>query len=258
MMLAVQSHTSTLCKRVPVGVLRGTFKHFTSFLNTAISFRGSVLASKIRLSPSHCKMPSRHVLKLLALSTLAMFSVSTAAVSWARIVQLSLPLPSYLPILNILLTILAVSTVPASRRLLSHSKKKVVVSLFPGGMSLVLVALFTLSLAYVMPSDMQSCAADCQWLRLFKNKNDIAIRIIQDRLRCCGYNSMRDRAWPFPSRHVDVKTCERTQGYYIACGGLWRQEQCFAAAMSAVACSLNWLLVVSPTTCVFEYLGTVH
>ena len=92
---------------------------------------------------------------------------------------------------------------------------------------------------------MQSCAADGHWLRMFKNKNEIAIRTIEGRLECCGYNSMRDRAWPFPSKGIDARTCERTQGYYIACGGLWLREQQMAAATSAVASFLNWLLVVS-------------
>ena len=39
-----------------------------------------------------------------------------------------------------------------------------------------LVALFTLSLVYVMPSNIKSCAADTKWLDLFKKKDAIAIR----------------------------------------------------------------------------------
>jgi hypothetical protein len=190
-------------------------------------------------------MPSRDLLLSLAFATLAIASLITATVSWTRLIQLSLPLPPGLPALNILFTIFSVIAGAVSRQLLSQAKKKVLMSLLPRASTFALVVLFTLSLVYTIPSDIESCAANCQWLRMFKNKNEIAIRTIQAKLRCCGYNSMHDRAWPFPSKDFDARTCEKTQGYYIACGGLWRQEQQFAAAMSAVASFLNWLLVVS-------------
>lgn len=191
-------------------------------------------------------MPSRNFLYLLALAALAIASITVAAVAWARVAQLSLPLPVYLPGLNVLVTGLAVIAVPISRRLAKASQRvlKSAIPYLSPVVNLAFYGLFVLALVYATPSDMQSCTADRQWLRMFQSKSDIAIRGIQTRLRCCGYNSMRDRAWPFPSRTVNADTCERTQGYYIACGGLWRQELQLAAGLCAVASFLNWLLVV--------------
>ena len=192
-------------------------------------------------------MPSRNLFVSLAVAILAIASAVFAVISWGRVIQLSLPLPIYLPTLNVLFTVLAVITVAISRQLVSKFQKQAIKALLPylvHGSTLALFALFILSLVYTIPSDIQSCAADRQWLRMFENKAEIAVRRIQSRLQCCGYNSMHDRAWPFPSRDVDARTCERTQGYYIACGGLWRQEQQFGAAMCAAAGFLNWVLVV--------------
>ncbi|KAK5083585.1 hypothetical protein LTR05_006088 [Lithohypha guttulata] len=78
---------------------------------------------------------------------------------------------------------------------------------------------------------------------MFENKDANSIRSIQTRLQCCGLNSMHDRAWPFPSRGVDARACERNQGYTVACGNMWRQEESLAATLTAIASFLNWLMV---------------
>ena len=189
-------------------------------------------------------MLSRSLVLAVALTISASISIISAAISWTRLIQLSLALPLALPALNVLFTLLIAASA-ASGQFLSHRNRKALISLSRSMSTLALTILFTLSLVYAMPSDMQSCAADRQWLRMFESKNAIAVRKIQSNLHCCGYNSMRDRAWPFPSKDVDVGTCEKTQGYYIACGALWRQEQQFAAVMSATASFLNWLLMVT-------------
>ena len=194
-------------------------------------------------------MPSHNPLFLLAIGLVAVASMVVAAISWYRVRSLSLPLPMYLPALNVLFTAVAVTVVPISRRLgtkiqIGKHIRRRLLRTFVIAPTLALYALLILSLVYASPSDLQSCAADQYWLRIFESKNEIAVRRIQSRLRCCGYNSMRDRAWPFPSRNVDARTCERTQGYYIACGGLWRQEQQVAAVLCAIASFFNWLLMV--------------
>ena len=188
-------------------------------------------------------MPLPNLVLPVALITCATFSIILAAISWARLIQLSLPLPLALPALNILFTVIFTAGA-FSRRFLSQRSKRTLMSIFSSASTPALTALLTLSLVYAMPSDQQSCAANGQWLRLFESKDEIAVRDIQAKLHCCGYNSMRDRAWPFPSRNVNASTCEKTQGYYMACGALWRQEQQFAAVLSTIASFSNWLLVV--------------
>ncbi|EXJ61104.1 hypothetical protein A1O7_05257, partial [Cladophialophora yegresii CBS 114405] len=102
-----------------------------------------------------------------------------------------------------------------------------------------------LSSIYAVPSDLLSCGLERQWSHLFRAKNENAVRTIEQGLRCCGFNSLHDRAWPFPSHDVDVRACERTIGYTSRCVGPWRQQQQVIAGLVVVASLFNWLLLVS-------------
>ncbi|KAK5080485.1 hypothetical protein LTR05_008596 [Lithohypha guttulata] len=53
---------------------------------------------------------------------------------------------------------------------------------------------------YGFSADARTCLSELQWKHWFQNKDDGVIRSIQEKFCCCGFNSMRDRAWPFPSR----------------------------------------------------------
>lgn len=192
-------------------------------------------------------MPSHVLLSLCATATLGIAAVVCAGISLARVQELSLPFPASMPALNILLPFLAATAVPLSRRLTQQVKGpllRLLSSYLASTSMLAPFTLFVLSLVYALPSTLRSCAADQQWQRMFQNKDVSGIRTIQARLQCCGFNSMHDRAWPFPSRDTDARTCERTLGYIMACGIVWRQEETFAAVLSAIASLLNWLLLV--------------
>lgn len=162
--------------------------------------------------------------------------------------QLSSPLPSALPILNIAIPCVAALEYSLSQQLSPRLKQKSFHVLLPylaGAANLTPFTLFILSLVFAVPSDITYCAADRHWLRMFETKDEVAIRSLQNRLQCCGYNSPRDRAWPFPSRTSDAGACERTQGYQRACGSLWRHEEGLAAVLSAISSLLNWAVLVS-------------
>ncbi|OAL36565.1 hypothetical protein AYO20_04181 [Fonsecaea nubica] len=106
-------------------------------------------------------------------------------------------------------------------------------------------ALFILSLIYAVPSDLLSCSIESQWVSLFRAKNEDAVRGIENALRCCGFNSLHDRAWPFPSHDVDVTACERTLGYTRRCVDPWRNREQVAAGLLALASLFNWILLVT-------------
>ncbi|OAG38000.1 hypothetical protein AYO21_07722 [Fonsecaea monophora] len=106
-------------------------------------------------------------------------------------------------------------------------------------------ALFILSLIYAVPSDLLSCSIESQWVSLFRAKNEDAVRGIENALRCCGFNSLHDRAWPFPSHDVDVTACERTLGYTRRCVDPWRNQEQVAAGLLALASLFNWILLVT-------------
>lgn len=193
-------------------------------------------------------MPSKSSIFVLIVTGLTIAAIVLSAIAWARVNELSLPLPLPLPVLNVLVPILTAVAWPLSRRLSTAVKKhalKLALPYLAYGSTLAPFILFILSLMYAVPSDMQACAADRHWLRMFDHKNEQSVRSIQSRLQCCGYNSMHDRAWPFPSRNVDARTCERTMGYTVACGEMWRNHEVFAAVLTAVASFLNWLMMVS-------------
>jgi hypothetical protein len=109
-------------------------------------------------------------------------------------------------------------------------------------------ALAILSIAYMNQSDLRDCLAEMQWEHLFQKKNEAAIRSIQEQLHCCGFNSMRDRAWPFPSRNIVANTCETTSGYQTFCGPLLKEKVMQAAMSSGFASASNVVLLVR--TCV--------
>ena len=166
--------------------------------------------------------------------------------------QLALPLPLALPVLNVILPISSIIIAALARKHLAAIQNKVIRAAIPYlayGMTLMPFILFVLSAIYATPNDLQSCAADQQWLRMFENKDASSIRGIQSQLQCCGYNSMHDRAWPFPARNIDARACERTQGYTIACGDSWRYQENLAAILTALASLLNWLVTVSREKC---------
>lgn len=110
------------------------------------------------------------------------------------------------------------------------------------------VGVAILSTAQAFPNDTTACRMELQWKHWFQFKDDVAVRTIQDRLRCCGFNSMADRAWPFPSRTVDARTCERTSRYTTHCGPLWQEQLRTVAAVCIVASLLNMFLLVCDIT----------
>lgn len=102
-----------------------------------------------------------------------------------------------------------------------------------------------ISTIYGVPSDLFFCGLESHWSHLFRAKDDQAIRTIENSLRCCGLNSLHDRAWPFPSQNhqVDVRACERTLGYTSRCADPWRRQQQIAAGMIVLASLFNWILL---------------
>lgn len=75
---------------------------------------------------------------------------------------------------------------------------------------------------------------------LYRAKDADAIRRIQDRWTCYGFNSVKDRAWPFPygkpPNGGGSEQCTKTLGRTTACGGAWgEQERRMAGVLVGVA-----------------------
>ncbi|EIT74655.1 hypothetical protein AO1008_11709 [Aspergillus oryzae 100-8] len=91
--------------------------------------------------------------------------------------------------------------------------------------------LATLALTYLFAPDLLVCQLNNQWQSYYHNKDSRAIRAIQDSLHCCGFRSVKDRAWPFKDRNHGDDACVRQIGYGRACLGPWEQEDKSAAWM---------------------------
>ena len=164
----------------------------------------------------------------------------------AKIAKLSLPIPMVMSIISLIFPFLASALAPLvgkfiQTRQFGFSVHTVSAYLF----SLLPVILIALSFVYGVPTPLLSCSLENQWSHLFQIKDERAVRAIQDTLRCCGLNSMRDRAWPFPSDGVGAEACERTQGWNVRCVDRWRRQECTVAAMLGLANLSNWAFVAS-------------
>jgi hypothetical protein len=118
----------------------------------------------------------------------------------------------------------------------------------------------TLSLGNIFPD----CGLEEQWARLYRDENADAIRRIQDRFNCCGFNTAVDRAWPFPHGRPEdgygADQCERMYGRQRSCGGPWGQaKQINAGVLFTVA---TVILVIKVCRVAFFirwwYLGAIQ
>jgi hypothetical protein len=156
---------------------------------------------------------------------------------------LSLPISDVFALFGVLLPIVTGILTQSALRLLRSQTVNVTRSRLTLYLILILASqliyetvIATLALTYMVPPSSLDCGLEKQWKQLRMNKNGAAIRRIQDRYDCCGFNSLVDRSWPFPSKHVDIHECETRFDRTRSCAGPWRQaEQVNAGLFLTVA-----------------------
>lgn len=141
--------------------------------------------------------------------------------------KLSLPVSTSLTVLAILLPLLAVLNVVLYRRLLgSEGHLTFQRRLLPIGLqavqAILSIVLCTLFATDLVPSDALQCQLSTEWQRLWTSHDANSIRTIQDAFNCCGFNSVKDRFWPFP--HKDSRPdCATQWDRTTSCAGPWMQ-----------------------------------
>jgi hypothetical protein len=90
----------------------------------------------------------------------------------------------------------------------------------------------TLALVYMIPPSSLTCGLETNWEQLYKTKDVEGIRAIQDALKCCGFRTVKDRAFPFGA----PSTCAKDFGRTKSCLAPWRQAEQKTA---------GWLLLVA-------------
>ena len=88
---------------------------------------------------------------------------------------------------------------------------------------------------------------------MFRHKDGSSIRRIQDRLECCGLNSVKDRAYPFPKS--GSSTCADTYGRDLACRGPWSAALRTNAGMDFAVVVAVGLLQVCAADFIFEMIS---
>jgi hypothetical protein len=174
----------------------------------------------------------------LLITSMLFADIYSYAFSQMRV--LSLPIPQVLALTAVILPLFTGISSQFAYRLLRtyNSNPRLLLYLFViFAFQLIYETIIaTWSVNYIVPN----CGLEDQWKRLYTNKDADAIRRIQDRFDCCGFNTAVDRAWPFPhGRPQDgfgADQCKRTYGRDRPCVGPWRQaEQINAGVFFTVA-----------------------
>ncbi|RYP68825.1 hypothetical protein DL771_006443 [Monosporascus sp. 5C6A] len=178
----------------------------------------------------------------LVLVTLLITAALTAIAIYVQVNSsaLSLPVSTGTTVVAILLPLLAIvnfffspvlQRVPQRR---SGSFASCTRELAPRALQLLqfalVVVLLTVSSEGFMPGGpgrgTLTCSLDGAWQRLWSTRDGLAIERIQDAFNCCGFNTVRDRAWP-PRGDRDDRgdrgdQCSKLYGRSAPCVGPWR------------------------------------
>jgi hypothetical protein len=100
----------------------------------------------------------------------------------------------------------------------------------------------TLSLTYILPPSSLKCGLDNVWQGFYSAKNGQVIRAIQDSFDCCGFKTVKDRAFPFTGPALQcVATYDRTS----SCLKPWRQAEQINAGLLLLVASILFIVKVS-------------
>jgi hypothetical protein len=129
--------------------------------------------------------------------------LSPSSYSFSQIRFLSLPISQALGLFTVVLPLITGVSTQGAYSLIQRSSKKenchpTVPLIAVIGFQLIYETIVaTLAMTYIVPTSTITCGLDKRWLSLFREKNEKAIRTIQDSFDCCGFNSIYDRAYPF-------------------------------------------------------------
>ncbi|EME48649.1 hypothetical protein DOTSEDRAFT_162315 [Dothistroma septosporum NZE10] len=85
--------------------------------------------------------------------------------------------------------------------------------------------LATLAGTHISPLGGLWCPLHDKWTGLFRSKDSTSIARIQDAFSCCGFNGVRDMAFPFPDGTHDSDACVGRYERDTACLEPWRSME---------------------------------
>ncbi|KAL2065642.1 hypothetical protein VTL71DRAFT_3312 [Oculimacula yallundae] len=190
-------------------------------------------------------------LGLSAIPILLLLLTGIAGYALSQIRILSLPIPQALALLTVFLPLItAVSTQGTYglvRRSANNEPYQLTIPLIAViGFQLIYETIIaTLALTHMIPPESLICGLESKWKVWWSAHNRSAgesIRVIQDAFDCCGFNSVKDRSWPF----TQPATCAQSFGRTQSCVGSWRRaEQINAGLLLLVAVVVFIIKVLS-------------
>ena len=170
-----------------------------------------------------------------------------------RVRSLSLPISTATSAATIILPAITGVTLRGAQSLIRGSPgKRNAINLISCRSAIILVfflfiydtVIATLALTYMVPPSSLRCNLEGRWAWLFSHKNAEMIRRIQDRHQCCGFNSVRDRAWPFPDARHAATACHEAFGRERSCFKGWRQDQQATGGLMLLVATVGFLFKV--------------
>jgi hypothetical protein len=160
-----------------------------------------------------------------------------------------IPSPPLLSAANLILPIIAITCFllfkPFSTPTMLNSHRLISFVLIVMIVTILDTAIATWSISYLIPSQGQSCFLETWWQQLWINKDSKAIKSIQDRHKCCGFNSSKDRAWPFPDKENGADVCFKTHRYTNGCIDSWRRDMRILSSVNLIVPAFIFLALVS-------------
>ncbi|KAL2043401.1 hypothetical protein N7G274_003707 [Stereocaulon virgatum] len=176
-----------------------------------------------------------------------------ASIALHRVRSLSFPISTATSATTIILPAITGVTLRGAQLLIRGSPgKRNDVKVISSRSAIILVFLLfiyntfiaTLALTYMVPPSSLKCNLEGRWAWLFSHKNAEMIQRIQYRHQCCGFNSVRDRAWHFPDARHAATACHEAFGRERSCFEGWRQDQQVTGGLMLLVAIVGFLFKV--------------
>jgi len=157
-----------------------------------------------------------------------------------RIHSISLPIPQALGLFTVFLPLITGISSRGANGLIQRAAKNGQERLTIPLIAVIVFQLVyetviaTLALTYILPPSSLNCGLTEKWQQLYVRRNENAVKNIQNAFECCGFRTVKDRAWPFTDQ--STSPCAVTLGRTKSCAGDWRKaEQVTASLFLSVA-----------------------
>jgi hypothetical protein len=153
----------------------------------------------------------------------------SSSYAYSQVRYLSLPISQALGLFTVVLPLITGVSNQGAHGLIQRSSKKesyhltIPLVVVIGFQLIYETIIATLATTYIVPPSSLTCGLDQRWQFLYREKNEKAIRTIQDSFDCCGFTSVLDRAYPFPTN--GSSECSDVYGREKSCFAEWREAE---------------------------------